>query len=138
VHFLQEDSFKYHPKPPKFTPGAYCELCFQKHLAAPLEKYNTTVEASKDVLLVRKSFKGFLPIKTKGKDIVTVKNHTDKQDATMHLAFLASWNGFDVVVKFDEECEKVRYHGWEKKAWKASGHFVTMDMSRFHGEPDST
>lgn len=138
VHFLNKEDFQYHPKPPKFNLGAYCDVCFNKHLAEPLENYRNTLEAAKEVTLVRKSYKGFLPILTKNKDITTVKNHTDKQDATMHLAFLAKHSGYDFVVYFDENCEKVRYHGWERKAWSASGQFVRLDPKRFHAEPDST
>lgn len=138
VHFLEKDSFAFHPKPPKWNPGAYCDVCFQKHLAADLHKYQEVEEAAKEVLLIRKSYKGFLPILRKNKENTTVKNHTDKKSATMHLAFLALWNGYDSVVHFSEECEKVRNSGWERKAWKASGLFVTLDKKRLRVEPDSS
>lgn len=137
--FLQRDDFLYHPKPPRqFQKSVFCFECFEKNIAPELNKYKQAIISSKEVMLVRKSYRGKLPLLQKAKAPHFVKNHTDKKEATLHLAFLARWNGFDSVVEFEENCEKVRDNGFERKAWSAGGLFVNLDMKRFRPDPDST
>jgi hypothetical protein len=102
-----------------------------------LARYNETLERAREVTLVRPNFQGFLPILKKAKAPVEVKDVPDRDQAVLHLGFLAAWEGFDAIAQFETVNRKVRNFGWEKKAWSAKGLFVCLDYKRFRPADES-
>lgn len=135
VRFLEKEQFRFHPKPPKcFQHRQFCVDCYAELVEPELEKYRAAEEASGSVVLIRKSFRGFVPVLQKAKAPTEVKRHVDKNDALNHLLFLAAWNGYDAIMDYEGTAKKIRNHAWEKREYSASALSVRLDRKRFRPE----
>lgn len=135
VRFLEKEEFRFHPRPPKlFQHRQFCVDCFDRDVEPELAKYREVAARAEDVVIVRKSYRGFLPVVQKAKTLTEVKRHVDKGDAIEHLSFLAAWAGYDAITELETEGKKIRNHAWEKTEWSARALPVKLDRTRFRPE----
>lgn len=135
VRYLEKEEYRFHPKPPKaFQNRQFCMDCYAELIEPELARYRETAKRADDVILIRKSYKGFVPVLQRAKEATVVRRHADKRDALEHLLFLAAWNGYDAITEFETEAKKIRNHAWEKREWSASALPVKLDPKRFRPE----
>jgi hypothetical protein len=135
VVFNNPESYRFHPAPPtELKHHILCVDCFERDTAPLLEEYNAVLEKSKEVTIVSKAFRGPVPLIKQARVKTSVDDHLDVRIATMHLKFLAAWEKFDSVVKYEATATKVRNHGYQRMSWKATGLFALLDRRRFRPE----
>jgi hypothetical protein len=135
VRYLEKEEFRFHPKAPKiFQQRQFCVDCYAELIEPEMAKYKEAFDRSYQITLIRKSFRGFVPILQKAKAPLLVKDHVDKGDAIAHLCFLTAWYGYDAMMDVEAVAKKIRNHAWEKKEWSASALPVKLDRKRFRPE----
>lgn len=135
VVFNNPEGYQFHPAPPEsLKPKIFCADCFERDAAPLLAEYNEVMERAREVQIISRFFRGPIPLIKQARVPTTVDNHTDEKEATLHLAFLAAWEKFDTVIKFEATPTKVRNHGYQRMSWKATGLFVNLDHRRFRPE----
>jgi hypothetical protein len=130
--FVDREQFPYHPKPSRILQRTtFCADCHAEKVQPELDKYAAVAEAAESVLVIRKSYRGFVPTLRKENEVHTVKRHLAERLAIRHLQFHAAWFGWNALVQLETTFQKVRNHGYEHKEWTASATFAHVDLKRF-------
>ncbi len=139
VQYLEQDKFRFHPHPPAFAQhGVFCVDCFDALVRPEVERYEEVLARSETIVIVRSSFRGFIPCLKKAERMTEVKDDAGRGIAIWRLKFLAAWEGYDSIIELEAEHHKNRHHGWESKVWSARGQFACIDHQRFRPPEEST
>jgi len=127
AQFLDDDSFSFlATKPHELSFTTYCPPCFDQNVAAPLSRYNETMEKAKDVIAFFKDQGQATRLMKRSEAPVTVTNCPDREETLLRLAFLAAQNGFNSIL--DVEIIHKKVINGSHKALIFSGSAVPFQM----------
>lgn len=109
AQFISEETFKYSQTllNKKFH-QVYCPTCFNNEVADDLSKYESLVEQAKEVAVFDISQSKETRLIKRLEKPFKLENETDRDDATMKLAYLAAEKGFNSIIDVDIRGTKVR------------------------------
>ncbi len=102
------DSFSFLKKiPADLGHTTYCTNCFDEKVAVPLEAYNTTMAAAKEVMVFTKDqIKSTAHLKRR-EEPVMVEHCEDEQETIVRLAFFAAEKHFNCLLDVDISHRKI-------------------------------
>lgn len=132
VQYLSRQRFLFLPKPPNFMNHAqYCVTCFDSKIAPELAAYDAVVEEAKEVTVIVSTYRGQIPVIQKSPRVVEVRDHADKDEAILHLAYLARLGGWNSIIEVKLEPKKVRNHAFESTSWSGTALPAKINVERF-------
>lgn len=122
------DSFSFLKKiPADLSHTTYCSNCFDEKVAAPLEAYNTTMEAAKEVMVFTKDqIKSTAHLKRR-EEPVTVEHCEDEQETIVRLAFFAAEKHFNCLLDVDVSYRKIIVGSHKKTVFSGTAIPTTID-----------
>lgn len=118
------------PIPEELSHSRYCQFCFDQTVAPVLQEYEATLERAREVHFWPKSFKGHIHTVRKSEKEVTVDGAADRDEVTMHLAFVAAQKGYNAVIKAELTSQKVRNFGYQTTTWSGRALPAQIDEAR--------
>ncbi|MBX9766773.1 MAG: hypothetical protein K2X47_05830 [Bdellovibrionales bacterium] len=92
---------------------------------------------ARKVLVIDKPRRMPLPLIKKSKQLLTVRECADKDEALMRLAFQAAELGFNAIIKVEMEYQKVRIQDYQTTLWHATGFPADLDPVRLERQNSS-
>lgn len=122
------DSFSFLKKiPADLGHSTYCTNCFDEKVAGPLEAYNTTMEAAKEVMVFTKDqIKSTAHLKRR-EEPVTVEHCEDEQETMVRLAFFAAEKHFNCLLDVDISHRKIIVGSHKKTVFSGTAIPTTID-----------
>lgn len=122
------DSFSFLKKiPADLSHTTYCSNCFDEKVATPLEAYNTTMEAAKEVMVFTKDqIKSTAHLKRR-EEPVTVELCEDEQETIVRLAFFAAEKHFNCLLDVDVSHRKIIVGSHKKTVFSGTAIPTTID-----------
>ena len=101
--------------------GTYCPACFDSQIQPSVTLYEQTATAARDVAVFFKTQSKETRLLSRLEKPLTIDHCADRDEAIMHLAFLATRAGFNGLIDVDVSSRKVRNEAYQTLVWKASG-----------------
>lgn len=92
---------------------------------------------ARQVLVIDKPRRMPLPLIKKSKQLLTVRDCTDREEALMRLAFQAAELGFNAIIKVEMEYQKVRVREYQHTLWHVTGFPADLDPIRLERQNSS-
>jgi len=94
--------------------------CFQDRVLPAQKSYLEKMEAAKGVYVFFK--KHHIPLVKRSKNLVSVKDCPDKEEALLRLAFQAVEQGFNALIEANLVSKKVFVNAYQSLNWNASAY----------------
>lgn len=122
------DNFSFLKKiPADLSHTTYCSNCFDEKVATPLEAYNTTMAAAKEVMVFTKDqIKSTAHLKRR-EEPVTVEHCEDEQETIVRLAFFAAEKHFNCLLDVDISHRKIIVGSHKKTVFSGKAIPTTID-----------
>lgn len=128
AQFLPADAFSYLPKvPAEFSHDAYCSICFDDKVAAPLNEYEDTLEKARDIYIFTKDQSKQTRLLKRKEEPYRVENCEDEQEAIMRMSFMAVRAKFNAVIDIQLNSKKIIVGSHKKTIWSGTGVPITID-----------
>ncbi|MFO1520072.1 MAG: hypothetical protein U1F57_10480 [bacterium] len=117
--FVDESSFSFlKTVPDELRRNTYCAPCYDGKVAPAKESYSQIMDRAKQVYVFFK--KHHIPLITRSKHPVTVKDCPDRDEALLRLAFLAAEQSFNALLEVNLVSEKIYVSGYRSLSWSGS------------------
>lgn len=131
VQFLEAEDFSFLKKIPKdLSHKIYCNPCYDEKVVEPLAEYQATMEKAKNVSVFFISQRVRIPLVSRSKEKLTVKDCPDRDETILRLAFFAAERNCNAVFDVDVTSVKIRNESYQKQSWSGSGFPGVIDESR--------
>lgn len=128
------------PLPAALTHTFYCPDCFETEVEPACSRYQEQLALAKEMPIWSKNYRGTIPVLKKGREPIAVLNVSDKDKATLALAFKATELGFNGLSHVTIEPRKVRENndpkGYQKTLWSAHGLPIMIDAEKLAREEE--
>lgn len=132
VRYFDKEESPFFPKVPRvLQKTVFCFDCFEAKAQPEIEKYNEVLDRAREVIVVKKAYRGPITISKKKNETTTVKRKADEKIAVAQLQFLAAWEGFNAVLQLETDSFSKKNAGWETSEWSATGVFAEIDQEKF-------
>ncbi len=128
AQFLTDDSFSFLRKiPADLSHTSYCTNCFDEKVAAPLDAYNTTMAAAKELMVFTKDqIKSTAHLKRR-EELLTVEDCEDEQETIVRLAFFAAEKHFNCLLDVNITHRKIIVGSHKKTIFSGTAIPITID-----------
>jgi hypothetical protein len=133
AHFLDDDDFSFIPveqQPEHLRHDAYCRACFIEKIEPELEIYNETKERAKDVAVYLKDQGKESRLIKRAEFPVVVAECKDHDETQWRLAYLATVQGYNTLVKVEITAKKIRHEAYQTSIWSGTGWPAQVDRKK--------
>jgi hypothetical protein len=136
TEFLTE-TFSFLKKVPvELTHSSYCTVCFDQSVRAPLDAYNETMEAAKEIIIYSKEQSKLTRGLKRLEDPLKVENCEDEEEALMRMSFDAVKMNFNALIDVQFKTSKIIIGSHKKTMVSATAVPVTLDPTQIRGHLD--
>ncbi|OFZ11205.1 MAG: hypothetical protein A2Z20_10955 [Bdellovibrionales bacterium RBG_16_40_8] len=121
-YFIDKDNFEFMSMlPKKLINKTFCPDCYSKGINKEIDEFHDILRRAKAVNVYSKKQGTETRFFRRIEKPVKVENYDDRNEALLHLTFLAAQKGFDTVVDLDLKSKKVNLDGnYKKLVWSGT------------------
>ncbi len=132
AQFIDVDSFTYAPERlakirSQYTDGVFCSVCFENHIAAEVNEYETTLAEAKKVSVFFKKHSKETRLIKRREEIVRVVDCPDYDEAILRLAFQAAKVKCNALIDVILDSKKMNVGTYTHAKWSGNGRPARVD-----------
>ena len=133
TQFLPQNTFSFlETLPSELSHQTYCGACHDEYVSPELRTYEEIMARAKNVIIFYKTQKKDIPLIHKSKEVCKIKNHPDRDEVILRLAFFAAKLNFNAMIEVEVTSERIqnKSRSYQFNRWDGIGIAAQIDEEK--------